>query len=115
VVMIFTAMICGGGGVALIASGIPGIVIGVIIAAVAIVAGEDKVDSLIKDSKAFPRFAVREGSVASDKNRRKIAECIKDAFLTDEHLRADLIEQISTAIDSALGDAADNIEKAMNA
>lgn len=106
------AMICGGAGTALIASGVMGIVAGVIIAAAAVFFGKDVVKGAVMNLNIAPmlRKLLPDSTVVSSRNQTKTAAMLCAALSGDENLTRDLSRQISTLIDASLAELLRNSE-----
>jgi len=115
VTTVVCGMICGGAGVALIASGPVGIIIGAIIGLVAGVSGAAYFDQKLKDWKlpVFMRRAISINSINSDEAREKVRAQIKSNFKSDTDLLTSLTGQISKAIDSNISKTVEKMEAQM--
>ena len=113
VLVTVTGLLCGGGGIALIAEGIAGIAIGVLIAAVAIAAGGAAAKELIMRMEVPMVFRklVRSDAISSEKNMAKVKASIREGMLADKKLETDLTEQVSEKIEKAIFDAAASLEE----
>ncbi len=98
------AMLCGGSGAALIATGPVGIFVGVIIALAASILGSGFVrDTVMKLRIAKPlRKLFIESAITTQGNQRRTAQSICKALTSDERFIADLSRQISALIDDNL-------------
>ncbi len=112
VLVTVTGMICGGAGLALIAEGVLGIVVGILIAAAAIVLGGAAARELIlrMDIPLLLRKLIRTDTIDSPANLAKISRSIHDGMLNDEELRQDLVRQVSEKIDQTIEEATASLE-----
>lgn len=102
------AAVCGGGGVALIATGPLGLIIGAAIGVLAVMLGRNafaqQVQQLLK-SVDFPRLLRQTASqqhLFSAHGQEKLAETVCDALMQDEALQNSLCTQIGKCIDQAI-------------
>ena len=110
-----TGMLCGGAGIALIVETPLGIIIGAVVAAVALILGRDPIKHLIMSFPVpkFMRRLVSTDSICSRKNAGKIAKALTQEMISDETMAENLAEQVGKCIDDAIMEATSNIEKAM--
>jgi len=115
-ISVLVGLICGGSGVALIASGAPGIIMGAFISLIVLVLGKDRMEKalLTVDIPNFTRKLVRKGAMESrmknisDEIRRnfyKTLEEEKNEVITDR-----LIKDISSQIELCLTKMAEVVE-----
>lgn len=101
---VVAAMLCGGGGVALLGTGPVGLVIGGIVAAAAVILGKHFVKDAVM-SLPIPKLLRKlfpESLICSERNQRKAAEMIAEGLNADTDLMADLVEQVGRIIDDSL-------------
>ena len=115
VLVITVGLICGGSGIALLATGPVGIVLGAIIAIAAILLGKGKATEAIMNLN-IPgplRRLFRTESILSEENRMKIEKNIREGMLKNPKMAEDLVAQVSQCIDAALSEAAGRVEQYM--
>ena len=115
VLVVVTAMICGGAGTALLVSGPVGLILGAVIAVLAIFLEKDAATQFLMGMN-IPRplrRLVKADSIVSGENREKISASICKGMLEDREMVHDLVEQVSECIDSAIAQAANDVERAM--
>jgi len=110
-----TGMLCGGAGLALIVETPLGIIIGAVVAAVALIIGREPIKHLIMSFHVpkLMRKMVSADSICSRKNADKISKALQADMLNDENMVDNLVEQVGKCIDDAIMEATVNIEKAM--
>ena len=98
------AMLCGGAGVALISTGVGGMVGGAVIAAAAGFLGRDFVKSAVMKANlpVLMRKLIPDSAVGGARNQRRIAESLCQALAADANFTADLSDQITSLIDEDL-------------
>lgn len=105
---VLAANLCGGGGVALIASGPVGLVIGAAIGLIAMFVSRPALDKLTRpllrqmNIPKLLRKTASEQRLLSDSNQKKLAQTIQEALSSDDALQAGLCTQIGQCIDSAI-------------
>ena len=98
----------GGGGIALIASGPVGLVIGAAIGLIAMFVSRPALDKLTRplmrqmNIPKLLRKTANEQRLLSDSNQKKMAQTIRDALAEDEALQVGLCTQIGQCIDGAI-------------
>ena len=108
IVAMMAANLCGGGGIALIASGPVGLVIGAAIGLIAMFVSRPALDKLTRplmrqmNIPKLLRKTANEQRLLSDSNQKKMAQTIRDALAEDEALQVGLCTQIGQCIDSAI-------------
>lgn len=108
IVAAVAAAVCGGGGVALIATGPLGMIIGAVIGVLAVALGKtafaQQVQQIIK-SVDFPRWlrwTASQQHVFGKRGQEKLVETVCEALMQDEALQSSLCTQIGTCIDQAI-------------
>lgn len=104
IVGIIIAMICGGAGTALIATGPIGIIIGVVIAAAVFFVGKDYVEEKVMEIP-FPKLvrkAITESSITKQKNIENASKSIRENLSNNTELVSSLTMQVSEMIDENL-------------
>jgi len=115
VLMVVLATLCGGSGMALISIGPAGIIAGAVLCLLVAVLGKEAATNYMMGMN-IPRLmrgVIREKSVLSEKNARKIDRSICHGMLTDTHLTGDLVSQVSDCIDAAILSTACGVEQSM--
>lgn len=104
VAVVVLATLSGGTGIALLAEGPVGLILGAVIGLLAALLGRTFVDKLLTslETPVFLRKLVRESSVLSESNRARVIASIRESLRADAGLQADLTAQISTGIDNAI-------------
>ena len=108
IVAMVAANLCGGGGIALIASGPVGLVIGAAIGLIAMFVSRPALDKLTRplmrqmNIPKLLRKTANEQRLLSDSNQKKMAQTIRDALAEDEALQVGLCTQIGQCIDGAI-------------
>lgn len=108
IVAMMAANLCGGGGIALIASGPVGLVIGAAIGLIAMFVSRPALDKLTRplmrqmNIPKLLRKTANEQRLLSDSNQKKMAQTIRDALAEDKALQVGLCTQIGQCIDSAI-------------
>ena len=115
VLIVVMAMICGGAGTALLVSGPLGIILGALIAVLAIALGKDAATQFMMGMNipGFMRRLISVDSIVSGENRQKITSGICEGMLEDRAMIDSLVDQVSDCIDTAITDAASDVERAM--
>lgn len=115
VVVVIMSMICGGSGMALLAAGPLGIILGAIIGIAAVVLGRDAATDIIMSMNipVILRRFFNVNSIASQENKRKITDSVSSNMKNDQNLRKDLVAQVSNCIDTAITNAANDVQRAM--
>lgn len=115
VLIVVTSMICGGAGVALLATGPLGIILGALLGALAAWVGKDTARNLIMKMTipGWMRRMIPADSILSQENRRKISAGICQGMMDDAGMVRDLVDQVSECVDTAISEAADGVEQAM--
>ena len=115
VVVVIMSMICGGSGMALLAAGPLGIILGAIIGIAAVVLGRDAATDIIMSMNipVILRRFFNVNSIASQENNRKITDSVSSNMKNDQNLRKDLVAQVSNCIDTAITNAANDVQRAM--
>jgi len=98
------AMLCGGAGMALIATGVGGMVGGAVIAAAAGFLGREFVRDAVMNLNlpVLMRKLIPDSAISSPRNQTRTAESLCAALTADDDFTADLADQISRLIDSDL-------------
>ena len=98
------AALCGGGGVALIAGGPFGLIIGAIIGIVAAFVGMNKAETAFKsaDLPILSRKFIPLGKINKPKERSKVAASICESFQENPAVSQNLSHKISAAIDGEI-------------
>ena len=115
VLVVVMAMICGGAGFALFVSGPVGIVIGALIALLAIAIGKDAATEFMMkfNFPVFVRRLISVDSIVSEDNRKKISDGIYEGMLKDREMVDDLVDQVSECIETAISAVTSDVEHAM--
>ena len=115
VLIVVMSMICGGTGTALLAAGPLGIVLGALLAVLAIALGKNRAAKLLMSMKipAVIRRMISVDSILSQENRLKISADLCRGMMEDMNMVRNLVDQVSECVDSAIADAAGDVEQAM--
>lgn len=115
VLMVVSGIVCGGSGLALLTAGILGIVLGALIALVFAVLGKQLAVRLLMklNIPVLMRRMISVNSIVSSQNRQKITAGIYQGMLEDRTMVRDLVNQVSECIETAISDAAGDVERAM--
>lgn len=102
--VVIVAMICGGSGTALLMAGPIGIIIGAIIGLAAFFLGKDYLEDAIMSIRipGMVRKLFKESSITTADNQTKMTNSIKQQLKDDPRLAKDLVNQISTMVDSGI-------------
>ena len=108
IVTVLVSLLCGGGGIALISSGLPGVVAGIVISALVLALGKDKMqETLLKTNLPVPFRRLMPMSYF-DTRLERISEQVRDQFMEslseerNEEISARMITDISGQIEDCL-------------
>lgn len=115
VLIVVSGMLCGGTGYTILAAGPLGIVLGALGALILMIIGKNKTIQALMNWKipGFIRSLINPDSIMSAENRQKITSSICHGMLEDRAMIDSLVNQVSQCIDTAISDAAGDVEHAM--
>lgn len=115
VLIVVMAVISGGAGTALLISGPLGIILGGLIGLIVMLIGKNTAMQFLMGLNIpyFLRRMISADSIISEENRRQISTGIYQGMMEDREMIENLVEQVGECIDTAISDAAGDVERAM--
>ena len=108
IITILVGLLCGGGGIAIVAQGLPGIIAGAVISILVLIVGKDKMQQVLLNANipVYVRKLIPRSSFTSRMD--KVAEQVKEKFYESLHkennaaITERMAEEISAQIDDCL-------------